>query len=94
MSEFLDGIHLWVLRYTGPWGVGILALVMVVVAYGLVWHALSTVRRSIKLALHPPAGRARAGAVMSGIFWSGLALGLLAWFLSAAIKEFPAWLGL
>jgi hypothetical protein len=94
MSAFLEGVHLWVLTHTGQWGVGILALVMVVVAYGLVWHALSTVRRSMQLALHPPAGRARSGAIVSGIFWSGLALGLLVWFLLAAVKEFPAWLGL
>ena len=94
MSEILRGFSQWVADHGGVWGTPILALVSVLLGYGLVMFVLSTVRALIQKIGRPSEGQSRVGDVLVGLVWCGLAVALLVWYVRVAIKEFPEWLGI
>jgi len=93
VNEILRRISQWVADYGGVWGTRILALVSVLLGYGLVMFVLSTVRALFQKIGRPSEGR-RFGDVLVGLVWCGLAVALLVWYVRVAIKEFPDWLGI
>jgi hypothetical protein len=94
VKEFLDEIGRWVDRYAGAWGTRVLAFVIAILVYGLVWFVVSTFRRVLDRIARPNPDEPRGLTLLRGLLQIGLALALLVWLVRVAIADFPDWLGI
>lgn len=94
MKQFVDEIARLAERYAGPWGPRILALVVALLAYGVVMFVVSTFRNLLdKLALPNPE-EPRGLTFLRALLELGVAVALLVWLVHVAINNYGDWLGI
>jgi hypothetical protein len=94
MGQILRGISELVADLSGVWGTRVLALVGVLLAYVLVMFVLSSFRTLFGNPGRRAVAEGQFGRVIVAIIWCGVSVALLVWYVSAAINEFPNWLGI
>jgi hypothetical protein len=94
VKDFLQVINGWLANHAGPWGGRVVAVIAVVIGYGLVWFVLGLWRQYFVHLSRPPEGRSRIGVAFSGLLVCGLATAALAWIFIGVAQAFPDWLGL
>ena len=94
MKEILEEIYRIVVAHTGPWGGRFLAILAVILGYGLIWFVLGLWRKYVVRVSRPPAGSSRVAIALGGFLMCGVATAALAWLLLSVADAFPEWLGL
>jgi hypothetical protein len=94
VNDLLDELAAWVTAHGGVWGTRMLALLSVLLGYGLVWAVISSLRGLVRRLSRPPEGESRTVVVIAALVRCGIAVALLTLFVRAAIRRFPDWLGI
>ena len=94
MGEFLRGVFEWVSGHGGVLGSLALVLLGLLLGYALVMFVVSSFRTLIRNMGLTAGDEGKPGSVIAAIFWCGVSVALLVWYVAFAVREFPAWLGL
>ncbi len=94
MRGLLEDLVDWLVEHAGVWGTRFLVLLLMVVAYGLVWFAISSVRALFNRLTHHVPGENRLLIVVGALVRCAIAGVLLVWVVRTAVRNFPEWLGI
>ena len=94
MGEFLRGVFEWVSGHGGVLGSLALVLLGLLLCYALVMFVVSSFRTLIRNLGLAAGAEGKTGSVIVAMVWCGVSTALLVWYVSFAVREFPAWLGL
>ncbi len=94
MGQILRGIFEWVADHGGVLGTLALVLIGLLLGYVLVMFVLSSFRTLVRNLGRRAVAEGQSGSVIAAIFWCGVSVVLLMWYVSFAVSEFPDWLGI